>query len=184
MSVHDRLNSLPVVQPNLNKEKSELVSTVEKTQNPVLKTKAKESKSRYEIDKDTKFTIRFGIYFESNGGVVIIPQDRIETLEESVKDIVIEKHWVTFRLWNYMESIDWRQESIEYNNSSRVFNVNQNKFNELKVRRLLLEWSFDEHKLFHINNQLTDESMSVIFYKLNPHIVKKIIDLMNEELGE
>jgi hypothetical protein len=197
MSIQDRLNELPVVTiGGETEEKQKLISSVEKIEEKIeekqnnknLKTKVVEEKSKYEIDKNTTFVIKFGIYFESNNNIIVIPHDRIEEIENNIKGVVIEKHWVKFRMWNFMESIDWRQECMDYNQSYRIFNVNQNKFNELKVRRLLLEWSFNEyddrHKLFHINKQLTDESMGVIFNKLHPHIVKKIIELMNECLGD
>jgi hypothetical protein len=87
-----------------------------------------------------------------------------------------------------MESMTWKQECMDFLQGYRVFNLNVNKFNELKVRRLLLDWSFkefgDEHKLFHVNKQLTDESMDLFFRRFNPNIVQYVVNKMNEFLGE
>ena len=84
--------------------------------------------------------------------------------------------------------MSWKQECMEFVQSYRIFNLNTNKFNELKVRRLLIDWSFkdygEDHKLFHFNEQLTDESMDLFFRKFNPNIIQHVINSMNNYLGD
>lgn len=183
---HNRLDSLPVVRLGGNKEEENKVISSEKSSDTKLQTTVKKQKSKYEIDKDTNFKIEFGIMFDDTQ-VVIIPKEKFEDVDK-IGSNIYEKHWVTFRMWNFLESVTWRQECMEFLQHYKIFNLNINKFNELKVRRLLLDWSFkdygDNHKLFHINEQLTDESMNLFFKDFNPIIIQHIVSEMNQNLGD
>ena len=174
---NNRLNDIPVIR--FGKEKIDLSKKSDvKNSNLELKSELKKEKTKYEIDKDTTFIINFGVAFSD---------ERVYIVEE--KDIELfgaEKHWVKFRLWNYMEEISWRQECMDFDQRYRMFTLNTNKFDEIKVRRLLLSWSFsehyEEHKLVHINNQLCDESLKMIFTEIYPCITRYIISKMNQQL--
>ena len=183
---HNRLDSLPVVRLGGNKEEENKVISSEKSSDTKLQTTVKKQKSKYEVDKDSNFKVEFGVMFDDTQ-VVIIPKEKFEDVDK-IGSNIYEKHWVTFRMWNFLESVTWRQECMEFLQHYKIFNLNVNKFNELKVRRLLLDWSFkdygDNHKLFHINEQLTDESMNLFFKDFNPIIIQHIVGEMNRNLGD
>ena len=183
---HNRLDSLPVVRLGGNKEEENKVISSEKSSDTKLQTTVKKQKSKYEVDKDSNFKIEFGVMFDDTQ-VVIIPKEKFEDVDK-IGSNIYEKHWVTFRMWNFLESVTWRQECMEFLQHYKIFNLNVNKFNELKVRRLLLDWSFkdygDNHKLFHINEQLTDESMNLFFKDFNPIIIQHVVGEMNRNLGD
>ena len=183
---HNRLDSLPVVRLGGNKEEENKVISSEKSSDTKLQTTVKKQKSKYEVDKDSNFKVEFGVMFDDTQ-VVIIPKEKFEDVDK-IGSNIYEKHWVTFRMWNFLESVTWWQECMEFLQHYKIFNLNVNKFNELKVRRLLLDWSFkdygDNHKLFHINEQLTDESMNLFFKDFNPIIIQHIVGEMNRNLGD
>lgn len=183
---HNRLEMLPVTRIGEKKEDEKPTFISSSNDEAKIQTTIKKAKSKYEIDKDTTFKVEFGIMFD-NEQVIIIPKEKFEDIDK-IDDGLYEKHWVTFRMWNFLESVSWRQECMDFLQSYRIFNLNVNKFNELKVRRLLLDWSFkdygDDHKLFHINKQLTDESMNLFFKDFNPIIIQHIVNEMNKYLGE
>lgn len=184
-----RLDDLPVVRMNFNEnqqQNSQQTFQSCQSKDVKLQTSVKKEKSKYEVDKDTTFKVNLGVMFDEDR-IVIIPEEKFEEIDGLGVELY-EKHWVKFRMWNFLESASWRQECMEFLQQHRIFNLNTNKFNELKVRRLLLDWSFkdygDDHKLFHINSQLTDESMTLFFKKFNPHIVQYVLNKMNEFLGD
>lgn len=188
---HSRLDDLPVVRLGAGNVREEKPSDYLQSNNSIDKeipfqTKVKKEKSKYEIDKDTFFLVEFGVLF-TDEQIVVIPKESFEEVDELAEEFY-EKHWVKFRMWNFLESQVWKQECMEFLQTHRIFNLNSNKFNELKVRRLLLDWSFkdysDDHKLFHIHKQLTDESMDLFFKKFNPNIIHYVVNKMNEFLGE
>ena len=88
-------------------------------------------------------------------------------------------------MWTYQEQIKWKNQSNEYNNSIKSLFLNFNKLNELKIKNLILDWSFGEYdsslKLLHCDGKLSDESYS-IFKGLYPIIANTIVDLMNNVL--
>lgn len=184
---HNRLDDIPVVRLGLNEpvKQEKMQSTAFMTESSI-QTKITKEKSKYEIDENTTFTIHFGVMFNEEQ-IIIIPQSKFEDVDK-IDANLYEKHWVKFRLWNFLESMHWKQECMEFLPQHRIFNLNINKFNELKVRRLLLDWSFkeygDNHKLFHVNKQLTDESMNLFFKSFNPNIIQYVLNKMNENLGE
>ena len=185
-----RLDDLPVVRLGdieENKEEPKMsFQSSSNSKNNGFQTKVTKARSRYEVDSETTFTVELGVMF-TDEQVIVIPKEKFIEADELGGDLY-EKHWVKFRLWNFMESMAWKQECMDFLQGYRVFNLNVNKFNELKVRRLLLDWSFkefgDEHKLFHVNKQLTDESMDLFFRRFNPNIVQYVVNKMNEFLGE
>lgn len=185
---HNRLNNLPIVEMNFNETKEESIkkSFVNENKDVSLQTKITKEKSKYEIDKETTFTIELGVMFNEEQ-IIVIPKEKFEEVDSIGVDLY-EKHWVKFRLWNFLEAMTWKQECMEFLQEYRIFNLNTNNFNELKVRRLLLDWSFkdygDDNKLFHINGQLIDESMNLFFKKFNPNIIQYIVNKMNYFLGE
>lgn len=135
-------------------------------------------KSKYEVKKDSYFTIRFGL-LETDERFLIVPENKFGLSED------IEKHWVKFRYWTYVEELKWRESSTKFDPSSRSFTVDRGKFDELKIRHLLVDWSFgeisDRHRLFHSNGYLVDECFEM-FKSLFPNIVNTIISYMNDIL--
>jgi hypothetical protein len=71
---------------------------------------------------------------------------------------------------------------MEYNNVAKIQILNNDKLNEIKLKKLMLDWSFGEYddnlKLLHCDNKLSDESYSM-FMGMYPAIAKTIVDLMN-----
>lgn len=140
----------------------------------------RKNKSKYQIDKDTSFIVKFGLLYKEEQGYFITIKD------QSVADFPkAQHHWVKFRMWTYQEQIKWKNQSNEYNNSIKSLFLNFNKLNELKIINLILDWSFGEYdsslKLLHCDGKLSDESYSM-FKGLYPVIANTIIDLMNNVL--
>ena len=138
------------------------------------------SYTKYEVTPQTCFTIHFCIGFEHDRPHVYVENAKMAHPE-------YELHWVTFRMWTYREELDWKQRCTEYDNMTGISRLNTIKFNELKIRNLLKDWSFGENepkfKLFHVNGILSDESYN-LFNGMYPTIVDNIIFLMNQVLED
>jgi len=157
--------------------------TPEELKNPVVLTETpKITKpkmySKYEVKPDTVFEVRFGIMMVDGRWTVISENDA-----EITKGA--EKHWVKFRMWNFLEEMSWKSQCMEYDMVRRVNSLNQDRLNDTKLRNLLLDWSFSENdnslKLLHVNGILSDEGLKM-FYALYPSIVRYVITRMNDIL--
>ena len=110
---------------------------------------------------------------------------RVIVVHEENKDTDTAEHWVEFKMWDYATMTRLRKESMKYHYESRTFYVDQDMFDEVKIRNLMSSWSFGEidekAKLVHFNGLLVDESMNMIknFY---PSLVVVIIREMNTVL--
>lgn len=137
-------------------------------------------KCKYEVTPDTTFTIEFGL-FETEGRFVVVSKS------QAFDNTAIELHWIKFRYWTFDEEVRWKEECTTFDATSRAFNINKHKLNEMKIRNLLLDWSFsamsDRLKLFHVNKYLVDESYEV-FTSMFPNIVNTIVNMMNNILEE
>lgn len=126
--------------------------------------------SKYEVTKETTFTIRFKLSFLDDRWIIT------ETGSEQ---------WVKFRMWNYTEEITWKNKVTEFDPEKRIHIINNDKFNEFKIRNLLIDWSLAADdinlKLIHVNNYLVDESYNR-FMLLQPNLVHFIINRMNSIL--
>ena len=166
--------------PNPSPAKQEAVSANAPITASSSTTSAKVSFTRYEVTPESEFTIRFCLGF--NEGRV-----QVYTADSYLKQEELERHWVKFRMWKYEEELSWQNQSMEYQHQTRSFIHNQNKLNELKVRHLIKEWSFEEYdpkfKLLHVNGVLSDESYN-IFKGFFPTIINNIIYLMNQVLEQ
>lgn len=134
--------------------------------------------TRYEVSKDSTFTIRFGILDKGDRWVPIN--------HSAVADNPLSMEvWVKFRMWNYDEELTWKNQCNEFNAEHKVQILNIDKFNEIKIKNLLVDWSFgeleDRLKMLHVDGKLSDESYK-IFKGLYPAIVNTIIDMMNNVL--
>lgn len=139
-------------------------------------TSYKVKRTKYEITKDSYFIIRFGLVQKEDGRFVPIRHDAVDETPKA------ESHWVKFRMWSYDEELQWKSDFMEYNSSSKMQMINQDKLNECKLKHLMLDWSFggydDRLKLLHCDGVLSDESYGII-KGMYPSIVVTIIDLMN-----
>ena len=166
--------------PNPPSEKQEAVLANAPITASSSTTPPKVSFTRYEVTPESEFTIRFCLGF--NEGRV-----QVYTADSYLKQEELERHWVKFRMWKYEEELSWQNQSMEYQHQTRSFIHNQNKLNELKVRHLIKEWSFEEYdpkfKLLHVNGVLSDESYN-IFKGFFPTIINNIIYLMNQVLEQ
>lgn len=137
-----------------------------------------EKKTKYEVSKDTTFKISFGLVGVDDR-FIIIPEDSVQYTPNA------EPVWVKFRMWTYVEELQWKEECTEYNEHSKMQFININKLNEIKIKKLILDWSFgeidDKFKLLHTDGKLSDESYSV-FCGLLPNIANAIVNLMNDVL--
>jgi hypothetical protein len=132
----------------------------------------------YEVGPESIFYVKFGI-MPIDGRMIVIKEDDIDFEKNA------ESHWVKFKMWSYEQELEWKNESTEYDSVKRVHTLNADKLNEIKIRNLILKWSFGEKqdslKLFHVNGLLTDESLKT-FYSLYPAIVRYIVERMNDIL--
>ena len=140
--------------------------------------KVEVKKTKYEVTKDTTFKIEFGLV-RVDDRYIIIQKDYVSYTTES------EPIWVKFRMWTYLEELKWKDECLEYNSQSKTQFLNVNKLNEIKIKNLILDWSFseidDKFRLLHTDGKLSDESYS-IFCGLLPNIANAIVNLMNDVL--
>lgn len=160
------------------KEKNVVES--KKDQNVIIhkSDKVEVKKTKYEVTKDTTFKIEFGLV-RVDDRYIIIQKDYVSYTTES------EPIWVKFRMWTYLEELKWKDECLEYNSQSKTQFLNLNKLNEIKIKNLILDWSFseidDKFRLLHTDGKLSDESYS-IFCGLLPNIANAIVNLMNDVL--
>ena len=88
-------------------------------------------------------------------------------------------------MWTYDEELQWKADCLEYNSQTKIQSINYDKLNEIKLKNLLLDWSFAENedrlKLLHCDGKLSDESYS-IFNGLYPSIATCIVEMMNDVL--
>lgn len=160
------------------KEKNVVES--KKDQNVIIhkSDKVEVKKTKYEVTKDTTFKIEFGLV-RVDDRYIIIQKDYVSYTTES------EPIWVKFRMWTYLEELKWKDECLEYNSQSKTQFLNVNKLNEIKIKNLILDWSFseidDKFRLLHTDGKLSDESYS-IFCGLLPNIANTIVNLMNDVL--
>lgn len=138
------------------------------------------SYTKYEVTPESVFTVRFCLGFDEGR-----PHAYVEEAKNSHPEY--ELHWVTFRMWTYREELDWRQRCTDYDNMTGISRLNTVKYNELKIRNLLKDWSFSEYdvkfKLLHVGGVLSDESYN-LFNGMYPSIVDNIVFLMNQVLED
>ena len=134
--------------------------------------------TKYEVTPDSVFYIKFGIV-PKDGRIIVIPEDDVDFEKNA------EAHWVKFKMWTYEQELEWKNQATEYDSIKRIHALNSDKLNEIKLRNLLVSWSFGEKedslKLFHIGGLLTDESLKT-FYSLYPVVVRYIVECMNDVL--
>lgn len=133
---------------------------------------------KYEISPESFFYIKFGVRYAVDEFDSSCVRPIVRKFDKTNADI--ENYWLKFRMWNYLESESWRRASTERNQYGEYIVVRA-KFNEMKVRNLLLEWSFDEPKLMHCGGVLSDESYKS-FTELHPNIVRYILSSLESIL--
>lgn len=135
-------------------------------------------RARWQLKDNETFRIRFKV-LEPESGIVKVYRSGLETNNESYE------HWVEFKMWDYETMIKLKKSSTKYHNETRTFYVDQDFYDELKIKNLMKSWSFgevDPHmKLQHFNGVMTDESFGLI-KRLYPFVVTKIIQEMNAVL--
>lgn len=164
MSVQDRLGLT-----NNNVQKVEIKKQVKEEK------KEKKSFTKYEVSKESFFVIKFGL-IQNEQRINVIPDSDVQFYSEA------QHHWVKFRMWNYKEQLEWKENCMKFNQQSRSFLIDSNKLNEIKIKRLILDWSFGQidtkFKLLHCGGVLSDESYQVIL-GFFPVIINNIINMMN-----
>lgn len=130
--------------------------------------------SKWTIKEDEQVRIRFAIFEPDNGKIMLT------TLEDKRKST--KEHWIDIKLWNYEKMIEMRKKAQKYHLDSRSFYIDQDILNDLKLKELIIDWSFgheDPHmKLHHVNGILTDESLKII-KSLYPWVLEHIINKIN-----
>lgn len=189
------LQQMGVKQPQIPEEKDEQEQKKEEDTNsqwkfedqktepskPISVKKPSYSKNRtkYQVTPDSYFQIDFGLQMQDDGRFIPIKSQYVDDFKNS------QFHWVRFRMWTFSEELQWKQKSTSYNSSLKSLNLDNNKLNELKIKHLMLDWSFGEYedslKLLHCDGVLSDESYN-LFMGLYPSIANTIINLMNNVL--
>jgi hypothetical protein len=131
-------------------------------------------KSKWQLQDNELFRIRFNLEE--------IEEKRITMSLEEYKGTDTVEHWVEFKMWDYSAMIALRKMATKYHKDSGSFYVDHDMYNDLKIRSLLMDWSFaqiDPHmKIQHHNNALTEDSFKM-FRSLYPWVVNAIINKMN-----
>ena len=148
----------------------------EPMQEPIGVSSFRREKTKYEVNSQSCFVVRFGLVQKDDGRFVPIKEDAVSGIPDA------ESHWVRFRMWTYTEELNWKDKCTEYDAKARAQVINTVKLNEMKIKRLMLDWSFGEYndglKLLHCDGKLSDESYNV-FKGMYPSIANTIVDLMN-----
>ena len=133
--------------------------------------------SKWEVKPGEKARIRFALYEPEKGQLHL-------TLEEDRRESVVQ-HWVDVKIWDFDEMVKLKKKAQQFNEQARTFYIDPDDFNELKLKYLLLAWSFgelDPHmKLQHANGVLTDESMKKV-KKIKPWVLAHMLIKINEVL--
>lgn len=129
---------------------------------------------KYEISKDSVFTIEIGLVKNKKTGwwEIVTPDDK------NTERVVI-------RMWTFDEMVEMRKMATKYDQLRRSHVIDFDILNRLKLQKLLVSWTFgkDNQRLniHHVNGVLTDESWNAIT-KLQTNILRFIINKMNEYL--
>lgn len=162
------------------KEEKDLIESQKKEELKKEKSSFVQEITKYEVTPNTKFLVEFGI-IPIDERFVIVDKKALDSIKFG------EYHWAKFRMWNFKEELEWKNKCTEFNENSKMQIINYNKLNEIKIKRLILDWSFaekSEHfKLLHTDGVLSDESYE-IFCGLMPNIANAIINGMNAILEE
>ena len=141
---------------------------------------ARPSITKYEVTPESEFTVRFCIGFREGRPIIYREDAHLSSRE-------LEPHWARFRMWTFEEALKWRAECTSYDQMTHATRLDTAKFDELKMRNLLKDWSFaaagEKFKPLHVNGFLSDESWNVV-KGLFPSISSHIVRLMNSVLEE
>ncbi len=125
--------------------------------------------SKYEVQPNQIFCIKFALK-EEDGRMIVVDYGKGED------------HWVKFKMWTYPQELEWRNQTSNFDNIHKTLVLDENKFNEIKLRNLIEEWSFSEYddslKLLHVNNYLSDEGFK-LFMGMFPSVIRHIFSSMN-----
>ena len=128
----------------------------------------------YEVKKDDRFRVKFKVILKERRWIIV--DDKYPGAEE---------HWVEFKMWSFNEETEIRKNSTQYDTFKRIHFIDHDLLTRLKISKLLKDWSFAEKnerlKLYHMNGILVDEGWNN-FTRLQPNILRYIIDKMNEVL--
>jgi len=131
-------------------------------------------KAKWQLQDNETFRIRFNLNE--------VEKKRITLRLDETKNSNTVEHWVEFKMWDYNTMIAMRKLATKYHKESGSFYVDHDHFNDLKIKNLLVDWSFGQvdaqMKLQHHNNVLTDDSFKM-FRSLYPWIVSAIVNKMN-----
>lgn len=126
---------------------------------------------KYEVTPETTFTVEIHLRKRGNRWVIV---------ESSGNEV--EDESVTFRMWGYDEMVEMRKMATTYDPVKRIHMIDHDALNQLKVQRLMVEWTFGRDnprlKLWHVNGVLVDEAWAA-FKKLQPNIISHILNEMN-----
>lgn len=170
---HGKTENVGEEQPRVEETKKPVAEPMEEI---VGVSSFRREKTKYEVNSQSYFVIKFGLVQKEDGRFVPIREDAIAGIPEA------EAHWVKFRMWTYTEELNWKDKCTEYDAKARAQVINTTKLNEMKIRRLMLDWSFGEYndslRLLHCDGKLSDESYNV-FRGMYPSIANTIVDMMN-----
>lgn len=129
---------------------------------------------KYEITPEHTFDVEVNLRSEGSRWIVVAGKGK-----------GIETHKVTFRVWTYDEMVSLRKAATSFDALRRMHLVDTDHLDRLKVQKLLQSWTFSSDnprlKIHRVNDTLTDESWGN-FKKLQPNIIRFILDKMNEIL--
>lgn len=134
--------------------------------------------NKYQITKDSTFYIKFGIEFIEQ------QQDRIVITQYDKANTNIQNHWLKFRMWSYQECNRFRDLCCQQD-QYRNYVYNKTKLFKMKVKHLLLDWSFKQSdpnmRLMHVNGILSDQSIDD-FMRLHTNILFYVQRQLNNVL--
>jgi hypothetical protein len=97
----------------------------------------------------------------------------------------VREHWCEFRMWTFKEELALKKKATVYDDLKRIHYLDTDALNQLKIQKLLVDWSFSEDnpnlEIKRQNNALLDESYDA-FTKLFPSIIRSITNKMNDVL--
>ena len=138
--------------------------------------------TKYQVTPQTCFYIKFGLMWlnQQNNQQM----DRLLITQYDKSNSQIQCHWLKFRMWTYQESNNWKTSCMQLD-QYKNYVYNKNKLFRVKIKNLLLDWSFKENdptmRLMHVNGILSDQSIK-LFMNLHPNILFHIQDKLKDIL--
>jgi len=109
-----------------------------------------------------------------------------KAFQERIKQSAVKLEWMLWRYWDYRTRMKLEKLATVQNPVTRTSEMDPNLLNELKIKYLLLDWSFTDENgnktlLKREGDQLTRESFELVM-KMEPNLLLSFLAELNSRL--